>query len=558
MKKTKQILSFAGVPVLILMVLAGCGKEEPRQSAQGSNGTALTAQEEFAARSGGVHIGTPENVGPRPYSESTVYYGSGAAWDSFNPYDTGTMYSLWIIDKIFDHLAVTSAGGLIVKPRAADSWESADGGKAIIFHLNPNSKWHDGVPVTAHDWVFTVNLISNPETVLSSGNFFRFLEGTDQQGKALFPGSPKAEALDDHTLKLTFKNITIPEDFLVTQRNFIAFPEHLLKDVNPAELRSAEFWKNPVGSGPCIFESELVGSQVVMKANREYHLGQPGFGTLIYNVVANSNLFSSFLAGDIDIFGFGNMVNTEERQIAEQAGFTVADALAKTSFSEIKLNAQTITSPEIRQALHYAVDKEAISQSRTFGAGIPAAVATMPGSEYFNTSIKVERDVEKARELLKKGAYDGRVYTFVADQGRADAAAICQQNWAEIGFKIDIVVTDAASMLAGFRDGKYDIAIIGHSATADPLWYLSLVKGSDANGPRDPAYDILAEEIQKELDPEKRKKLIWEFQDYVFAQTPWIPLYHQGPKNVISKTLAYVDYNAGQMISDNAWEWYKP
>jgi peptide/nickel transport system substrate-binding protein len=162
MKKTKQVLSFAGALVLMLIVLAGCGKKAPQQSVRTNDEVTLTAQEEFAARTEGVHVGTPENVGPRPYSEATINHGMTSSWDSLNPYDSGTMYGQWVIDKIFDRLAVTSAGGLIIKPRAADSWESADGGKAIIFHLNKNSKWHDGVPVTAKDWVFTVNLIADP------------------------------------------------------------------------------------------------------------------------------------------------------------------------------------------------------------------------------------------------------------------------------------------------------------------------------------------------------------------------------------------------------------
>ncbi|MDR3139976.1 MAG: ABC transporter substrate-binding protein [Treponema sp.] len=535
-----------------LLVLAACG----------NRGTAKTPPIDQAPQSveGRIHIGTPENVGPRPYSEATINHGMGSPWDSLNPYESGTMYGQWIIDKIFDRLAVTSAGGLIIKPRAADSWENADGGKAIIFHLNKNSKWHDGVPATARDWVFTVNLITHPDTLLARGSFFNFLEGTDEKGKALSPGSPKAEALDDYTLKLTLKTITIPENFLITNRYFVALPEHLLKDVKPAELRSVEFWKNPVGSGPCIFEFELVGSQIILKANRDYHLGSPGFGTLISTVMSNRNSVPSFIAGDVDIFGFSNMISADDRQVLEQSGFIVIDALAKTSFSEIALNNKTIPSPDVRLALHYALDKHVLSQMRTQGFGVPTVSSVMPGSEYYNRDLKIERDVEKAKELLKKGGYDGRVYTFATDQGRAEIAAVVQQQWAETGFKVEIFMTDAATMLAGLRDGKFDIGNPGHSATADPLWYLSQISSTSSNytHPSDTKFDTLAEAIQNELDPENRKKLIWEFQAYVAEQTPWIPLWHQGPQLAISKTVQNIDYNAGQMMSDNTWEWYKP
>ncbi|MDR2102554.1 MAG: ABC transporter substrate-binding protein [Treponema sp.] len=560
MKKTKQIFSLVGL-VLISMALAGCGKKAPQQSAQAGNGAVpLTAQEEFAARTGGVHIGTPENVGPRPYSEATINHGMTSPWDSLNPYESGSYYGHWVIDKIFDRLVVTSAGGLIIKPRAADSWERADEGKAIIFHLNKNAKWHDGVPATAHDWVFTVNLITHPETILSLGNFFNILEGTDEKGKAISPGSPKAEALDDYTLKLTFKTVTVPETFLIAKRQFVPLPEHILKDVKPADLRTIDFWKKPVGSGPCIFESEIVGSQIVFKANRNYHLGSPGFGTLITTVMSSSSTLPAFLAGDIDLFSWTNMTSAENADVARQSGLTVIDALAKTSFSEIALNNQTISNPDVRLALHYALDKQVLSQMRTKGLGVPTVSSVMPGSEYYNTDLKIERDVEKAKELLKKGGYDGRVYTFATDQGRAEIAAVVQQQWAEIGFKVEIFMTDAATMLAGLRDGKFDIGNPGHSATADPLWYLDQISPSYSNFAHssDTKIDTLAEAIQNELDPEKRKKLIWEFQAYIAEQTPWIPLWPQGHRLLVSKTVQNVDYNVSQMMSDNTWEWYKP
>ncbi|MDR2102557.1 MAG: ABC transporter substrate-binding protein [Treponema sp.] len=537
----------------VLFVLIGCGNRDAPQQTPQANPPVLSGE-------GRIHIGTPENVGPRPYSEATINHGMTSPWDSLNPYESGTMYGQWIIDKIFDRLAVTSAGGLIIKPRAADSWENADGGKSIIFHLNKNSKWHDGVPATAHDWVFTVNLITHPDTLLARSSFFNFLEGTDEKGKALSPGSPKAEALDDHTLKLTLKTITVPEDFLITNRYFVAIPEHLLKDIKPSELRAADFWKHPIGSGPCIFESEIVGSQMVLKANRNYHLGSPGFGTLITTVMSSSSTLPAFLAGDIDLFSWTNMTSAENADVARQSGLTVIDALAKTSFSEIALNNKTIPSPEVRLALHYALDKHVLSEMRTKGFGVPTVSSVMPGSEYYNTDLKIERDVEKAKELLKKGGYDGRVYTFATDQGRAEIAAVVQQQWAEIGFKVEIFMTDAATMLAGLRDGKFDIGNPGHSASADPMWYLSQVSPSSSNYTHssDKKIDTLAEAIQNELDPEKRKKLIWEFQAYIAEQTPWIPLWHQGPQLVVSKTVQNVDYNVSQMMSDNTWEWYKP
>ena len=58
------------------------------------------------------------------------------------------IYQNLVCDKLYDRLAFIEEAGSGVSPRAAKSWESADDGKAAIFHLDENAKWHDGQPVS--------------------------------------------------------------------------------------------------------------------------------------------------------------------------------------------------------------------------------------------------------------------------------------------------------------------------------------------------------------------------------------------------------------------------
>ena len=84
-------------------------------------------------------------------------YGISNPWDSLMPYYSvsGSNYSRIIYDKIYDRLAYVQADGSCL-PRAAQSWESADDGYAILFHLDPKAAFHDGTPVTAQHWVDTI------------------------------------------------------------------------------------------------------------------------------------------------------------------------------------------------------------------------------------------------------------------------------------------------------------------------------------------------------------------------------------------------------------------
>jgi peptide/nickel transport system substrate-binding protein len=502
------------------------------------------------------------DAGGGAVSNTVINLGIGTAWDSLNPYDSpsGSMYSQQIWDKIYDRLAFLSAGGTEIRPRAADSWESADNGAAVVFHLNKKAKWHDGVPLTAADWVFTINLITNPDVVVAGGGFFSFLAGTNDGGKAVSPGSVKAQAVDDYTLKLTFKSNTVPESFLILyNRNFYVLPEHLLKAIPPAGIKTADFWKKPVGSGPTVFESELVGNQIVFKANPDYFLGAPGFGSLIVSVISSSNLLSSFIAGDLDLFGFGSAVSVDERLIAEQAGFKVANSKAKTSFVETILNNQTIPDSRIRQALHYALDKAVLAELSTQGLGAPTYSSVLPTSEYYNQNLKFDRNIEKAKELLRAAGYDGRTYTMAVGQSRAELVAVMQQQWAEAGINVKIVIVDVATMFTGLSDGKYDIGLSGHTATAEPLWFASNFSYARRNdfSVTDPAYDRWRDQIQAETDPAKRKQLLLDYQQFIFDDSPFIPLWHAGSQFAASKTVENADSNAAGLCNENVWEWVK-
>ena len=76
------------------------------------------------------------------------------------------------------------------------SWESADDGMAAIFHLDENAKWHDGEPVTAQDWVFTAQLITDPDFGFGLKSEFNSWAGTDEAGVEESENSVQVEALD--------------------------------------------------------------------------------------------------------------------------------------------------------------------------------------------------------------------------------------------------------------------------------------------------------------------------------------------------------------------------
>ena len=100
---------------------------------------------------------------PSQQEALTVYYGISSAWDALMPYNSvsGSNYARMIYDKLYDRLAYVHADGTL-DPRGAESWESADGGYAVLFHLDQGAAFHDGTPVTAEHWADTIALLTDP------------------------------------------------------------------------------------------------------------------------------------------------------------------------------------------------------------------------------------------------------------------------------------------------------------------------------------------------------------------------------------------------------------
>ena len=172
MRSSKKIAAWMLAAAMATGLLAGCG---------GSSGNETTAAASAAEGTTAASTATDKTG---DYSDKVITYGLTTAWDTVNPYGStsGSIYQNLVCDKLYDRLAFIEEAGSGVSPRAAKSWESADDGKAAIFHLDENAKWHDGQPVTAKDWVFTAQLITNPKFDYGLRSEFNTWAGTDENG----------------------------------------------------------------------------------------------------------------------------------------------------------------------------------------------------------------------------------------------------------------------------------------------------------------------------------------------------------------------------------------
>ena len=187
------------------------------------------------------------------------------------------------------------------------------------------------------------------------------------------------EALDDYTLKMTFKTVTPVEDWLLLHNKYYyVLPEHLLGDIAPADMMSDSFWNSPIGSGPCTFISEISGSELQLGSFADYQLGAPKFGKLVLKVIASTNPITSVAAGEMD--AFFQAPTTDDALAAQDMGLDVEKSAEPTSVVAFLINNQNVPDKRVRQAMSYAIDKELslTSSSRDRAWPPPPALSPVP------------------------------------------------------------------------------------------------------------------------------------------------------------------------------------
>jgi peptide/nickel transport system substrate-binding protein len=127
------------------------------------------------------------------------------------------------------------------RPYLARSWDFAPDGSSVTFRLRTDVLWHDGVPTTAADVAFTYRMVTDPEGGFPNAAYWdHYVRGPEG-----------VEVVNDSTVRMRFQPQAEPLD---PWRTVAILPEHLLRDVAPADLREHPFGARcPVGNGPFVF-----------------------------------------------------------------------------------------------------------------------------------------------------------------------------------------------------------------------------------------------------------------------------------------------------------------
>lgn len=558
-RKFTRSYGFVAVLLLLSVILAACG---------GGGGNTGGGSGSQPAATSGTTPSTSQPSGSATSSSSnssTVTLAMTSAWQGMQPYNVVGLYTTVLFDNIYDRLIYLNRE-MEYEPRLASRWEMNETFDEMTFYLQENAKWHDGEPVTVDDILFTIDISTNPDTVLQSRQAFLHIKGTTGAGIAE-SGSVAVEKIDDHTFTVKLKEPMDEGTFLNSfARNFWVLPKHLLGDVAPADLDKQAFWRSPVGTGPFKFVREVEGQFVELTRNEDYFLGSPKFEKLVVSVVPQTSIAAGLQTGDIDVlagFGMGD-VPLEDWETVQEMAHVVAEShpTLTTQFVAVNTERPYLADARVRRALSMAINRQSLIDNLFRGEGVVARGPYAPVHGYFDPTVpEIPYDPDGARALLEEAGFDfNRELVVTVPTGnvqRERSGALIQQDFQRIGVKLRIQQMDFTTALTQTRAGDFDLALMGGAGSPDPdmTGLLHPSGATSLSRHRIPEIMTPIEEGLKGLTFEERKVHYDELQRQIQEFSPYLYMYHDNSLIAYNKRMKNVPVADFLWYNFGTWKW---
>lgn len=440
---------------------------------------------------------------------------------------------------------------------------STEDNLTYTVELNPDAKWSDGRPVTAEDLEFTIMRLASP-LVMNSTMQMAALAGTDDETGWIEEGAESMEALnvvDEHTLNITFKQEMNLVGFLNGYAQyFLTLPKHEIEKIPEAELAYSEWFNAPtVVSGPYAAKDHDANHYISFEANENYWKGKPNIKYCNFKIVSNSQLLSSMKSGEIDIIAplLGSIPEADYEAMKTLGGVTTNYGIGITA-EPLFINCEQIPDERVRQAMLYAIDRKTIVSGLLGGNADLMDGFCVPDGPFYSGQEAVSYDPKKAKELLKEAGWDGsEKYSIHIDSGNntlVSAATLCQNYWAQVGIKVDIVTEDLDTLLANGGTEKTDILGVQYTyPPVDPSWDIDWVLPAWCHLYPDEIKDRV-QKIWSSNDTKEQSEEYAAIDAWAKEQVPVITLYAHGPLGAVRDSLKNASAST-YGFANNIQEW---
>ena len=459
------------------------------------------------------------------FAAKDVVFAVASTFTTTDPYDANDTLSQAMAKSFYEGLYGFDKDMKMI-PVLAESSDVSKDGLVYTIKLRKGIKFHDGTDFKAD--AVKVNL----ERVLDPANKLKRF-GLYNNNIA------KIEAVDDYTARITLKTPFSP--FI----NQLAHPSTVM--ISPAALKqwgSKDIAFHPVGTGPFKFvEWKQTDYLKVAKWENYWRKGYPKVDSITWKPVVDNNTRAAMMQTGEAHFTFP--VSYEVVDVLKQKPELEVVAAPSIVLRYLSMNTQQkpFDNLKVRQAIAYAINKEALAKVAFNGFATPAEGVAPQGVEYAIKMGAWPYDVAKAKQLLTEAGYpngfETELWSAYNHTTAAKVSQFLQQQLQQIGIKTKITLLEAGQRVEkveSWPDPKtapVRLYYVGWStSTGEADWALRPLLDGGSWPPtlfntayyRNPKFDAAIKNAQLATASEDKAKIYKEAQETAWNDSPWAPL----------------------------------
>lgn len=461
------------------------------------------------------------------------------------PKITGGVWEEDVLRDLFAGLIDVSSDGQVI-PGVAERWEVSEDGKTYTFHLR-DSKWSDGEPVTASDFVFALRYAIDPSNAATGAErLYPLVNGQRIAEGEAEPDTLGARAVDDHTLELTLSEPAAYFLKMLVLPIFYPLPEHAVQ-------QHGDDWSRPdriVVNGAFKPTQWISGTELTTVKNPEYFDAENVAldGVRYFPMEDREAGITRFRANELDVLrDFPASRHTFLQQTLPDA-VHITPNLGSYYYTFNLRDGQPTADQRVREALSLAIRRDVIADQLLEGAVSPSnALVPTSVSDYTpqpqpGLDQPIEQRLERARELLAEAGYGPDeplelTLSFNAGTEQQRIAVAIAAMWQPLGVRVRMNSAEANVHYANLRQGDFQIGRAAWiSSYDDPQNFLQLVysAGNNYGDYQDPTFRDLFARSNVEQDAAKRRELLEQAERRLSSQFVHAPIYLYTARNLVN------------------------
>ena len=453
---------------------------------------------------------------------------------TLDPARIADIYSRSVAQQLFDGL-VQFDQTLAVTPALAQFWKASRDGLTWTFTLRKGVKFHHGREVTADDVVYSFTRILDPKTKSGAADLFLAIKGAQEFRDGKAKQVTGLATLDPYTVQVTLVEASVPFVSVAAVGHAKIVPRELV------ERQGESFGAHPVGTGPFKFVRWEPGQEIVLAANPDYFDGAPRLTRVVFRIFPGGQLdrvLREFQAGALEDAPIPSTVY--RKVLAERKYQYVRRPMFSLRHYGLNTRLKPLDDRRVRQALVYAIDREAIVEEIFLGRHALARGILPPGTLGYNPRLKAyPHDPEKARELLTLAGYpNGRglpaipIWSSVKEDDIVREHERIRKDLEAVGVRVEFhYQTDWPTFSRMMAEQKLPVFLRAWFADVpDPENFLFKLFYSRSprnyGGYANPAVDGLLLQARAEADPNRRVELYRRAEELILEDAPVIPVWH--------------------------------